>query len=50
MIQAKDLEAGELSALLHFYAEAGVDWLIEDAPIDRFGEFQAEQAAREQSR
>ena len=50
MIQAKDLEAGELSALLHFYAEAGVDWLIEDAPIDRLGEFQAEQAAREQSR
>lgn len=50
MIQAKDLEAGELAALLHFYADAGVDWLLEDSPIDRFEEFQAQQAAREQVR
>lgn len=50
MIQAKDLEAGELSALLHFYADAGVDWLLEDQPIDRFEEFALQQAAREQAR
>jgi uracil-DNA glycosylase len=50
MIQVKDLEAGELAALLHFYADAGVDWLLEDAPIDRFAEFEAQQAAREQVR
>ncbi|MCJ8517285.1 DNA polymerase [Pseudorhizobium tarimense] len=50
MIQAKDLEAGELAALLHFYADAGVDWLLEDQPIDRFEEFAVQQAAREQVR
>ena len=50
MIQAKDLEAGELSALLHFYADSGVEWLLEDAPIDRVAEFEAQKAAREQAR
>jgi len=50
MIQAKDLEAGELAALLHFYADAGVDWLLEDSPVDRLQEFAAQQAAREQVR
>lgn len=50
MIQAKDLEAGELAALLHFYADSGVDWLLEDQPIDRFEEFALQQAAREQLR
>ncbi len=50
MIQAKDLEAGELAALLHFYADAGVDWLLEDSPVDRLQEFEAQQAAREQVR
>lgn len=49
-MQAKDLEAGELAALLHFYADAGVDWLLEDQPIDRFEEFALQQAAREQLR
>lgn len=50
MIQATDLQAGELAALLHFYADAGVDWLVEDAPVDRLQEFAAQQAAREQVR
>ncbi len=49
MIQAKDLEAGELSALLHFYADAGVEWLLEDAPVDRMAEFEAQQAARQKA-
>lgn len=42
---ATDLEAAELAALLHFYADAGVDWLVEDAPIDRIAEFTARKAA-----
>ena len=50
MIQAKDLEARELSALLHFYADAGVEWLVEDEPIDRMREFEAQQAARLQAK
>jgi len=50
MIQAKDLEASELSALLHFYADSGVEWLLEDAPIDRVAEFEVQKAAREQAR
>ncbi|CAD7027029.1 uracil-DNA glycosylase [Pseudorhizobium endolithicum] len=50
MIQAKDLQAGELSALLHFYADAGVGWLLEDAPIDRIQEFEAQQAARREAK
>jgi uracil-DNA glycosylase len=36
----------ELAALLHFYAESGVEWLLEDEPQDRFAEFSAQQAAR----
>lgn len=41
---ANDLLPDELAALMHFYAEAGVAWLSEDEPIDRFGE-SAKQAA-----
>lgn len=47
---ASDLDAGELTALLHFYADAGVEWLLDDAPIDRLAEFEAQKAAREQAR
>jgi DNA polymerase len=38
---AHDLLPDELAALMHFYAEAGVTWLSEDEPIDRFGELAA---------
>ena len=50
MIPAKDLDPGELRTLLHFYADAGVEWLLDDAPIDRIAEFEAQKAAREQAR
>ncbi|HET7412317.1 MAG TPA: uracil-DNA glycosylase, partial [Pararhizobium sp.] len=33
-----DLSTAELESLLRFYAEAGVDCLLEDEPIDRFAE------------
>lgn len=41
MISANDLSPAELAALLHFHADAGVDWLLEDTAIDRFAEFEA---------
>ncbi len=50
MNAAADLDPAELKALLHFYADAGVDWLMEDEPVDRFAEFAAQKAAREQAR
>lgn len=31
---------------MHFYAESGIDWLLEDDPQDRFQEFAALEAAR----
>lgn len=43
---AQSLSPAALSQLMHFYAEAGVDWLLEDEPQDRFAEFAALQAAR----
>ncbi|MDO1581590.1 uracil-DNA glycosylase [Rhizobium oryzicola] len=46
MISAPDLSAQELSALLHFYADAGVEWLLEDEPVDRIAAFAAAQAER----
>lgn len=46
MISANDLNPAELAALLHFHAEAGVDWLLEEEPVDRFAEFEAMKAAR----
>lgn len=42
MIDVQDLSAGELAALLHFFGDAGVDTLLEDAGIDRFAEFATE--------
>ncbi len=50
MISASDLTSAELAALLHFHADAGVDWLLEDEPVDRFAEFEAMRAARLGSR
>ncbi len=46
MISAQDLSPAELAALLHFHADAGVDWLLEDEPLDRFAEFAAGRQAR----
>jgi uracil-DNA glycosylase family 4 len=37
-VSANDLSPDELAALMHFYAEAGVAWLSEDGPVDRFAE------------
>ncbi len=45
MTPTRDMMPAELAALLHFYAEAGVDWLVEDDAVDRVAEF-AEQRAR----
>jgi uracil-DNA glycosylase len=42
MIQPATLRPQELAALLHFYADAGVDTLLEDEGIDRFAEFASE--------
>ena len=36
----------ELAALLAFHADSGVDWLLEDDPIDRIAAFAASQATR----
>ncbi|QRM56860.1 uracil-DNA glycosylase [Sinorhizobium sp. BG8] len=44
MISANDLSAPELAALLHFHADAGVEWMLEDVAIDRFAEFEAMRA------
>lgn len=40
-LSADHLLPDELAALMHFYAEAGVGWLSEDQPVDRFAEFAA---------
>ncbi|MET3613237.1 DNA polymerase [Rhizobium aquaticum] len=46
MIEVSQLNAGELAALLHFHADAGVEFLLEDEGIDRFAEFAASAAIR----
>ena len=49
MIEASQLHAPELAALLHFYADAGVEWLVEDAAVDSFAAYEEtrnSQAAR----
>jgi DNA polymerase len=43
---AHPLSLDELFQLVHFYAESGVEWTLEDEPQDRFAEFIALQAAR----
>ncbi|NKN39585.1 uracil-DNA glycosylase [Agrobacterium sp. a22-2] len=47
MISANDLNAAELAALLHFHGDAGVEWLLEEAPVDRVAAFAAEREARQ---
>lgn len=49
MIRTHDMSSGELSALLHFHADAGVEWLLEETAIDRFEEFSAMQLAQRSS-
>lgn len=46
MISIDQMSPAELAALLHFHADAGVECLLEDDPIDRFAEFAASRAAR----
>lgn len=46
MIDAAHLEAPELAALLHFYADAGVEWLVEEQAIDSFAAFAETRAAQ----
>ncbi|GEO84414.1 MULTISPECIES: uracil-DNA glycosylase [Alphaproteobacteria] len=46
MITARDMTPAELAALLHFHAEAGVEWLVEDDPVNRIAEFAEQRAAR----
>ena len=46
---ADQLSTYELAQLLHFYAESGVEWALEDEPVDRFleyAELEARRAAR----
>lgn len=50
MNAASDLNPAELAALLHFYADAGVEWLVDDEPVDRIAQFEAQKAARAQAK
>ncbi len=50
MISVQDLSPAELAALLHFHADAGVGWLLEEDPVDRFAEFETMKAARQAGR
>ncbi|QRI64402.1 uracil-DNA glycosylase [Shinella sp. PSBB067] len=46
MNAARDLDPQQLRSLLHFYADAGVEWLLEEEAVDRIAEFEAMRAAR----
>jgi DNA polymerase len=46
MNAARDLHPEQLRSLLHFYADAGVEWLLEEEAVDRIAEFEAMRAAR----
>ena len=46
MNAATDLHPEQLRSLLHFYADAGVEWLLEEEAVDRIAEFEAMRAAR----
>ncbi len=50
MISANDLSPCELATLLAFHAEAGVEWLLEEEPVDRLAEFEAMKARRAEGR
>ncbi|MCF3642860.1 uracil-DNA glycosylase, partial [Rhizobium sp. TRM95111] len=46
MNAAKDLHPAQLASLLHFYADAGVEWLLEEEAIDRIAEMDTLRAAQ----
>ena len=46
MTSVNDLHPDQLRSLLHFYADAGVEWLLEETPVDRIAEMQALKAAQ----
>ncbi|RFZ88098.1 uracil-DNA glycosylase [Shinella sp. WSJ-2] len=46
MSAVDDLHPEQLRSLLHFYADAGVEWLLEEEAVDRVAEFEAMRAAR----
>lgn len=50
MNAASDLNPAELAALLHFYADSGVEWLVDDEPADRIAQFEAQKAAKAQAK
>ena len=49
-ISPDQMSPAELAALLSFYADAGVGWLVEDEPVDRIAEFESQKAAQEARR
>ncbi|TPW29862.1 uracil-DNA glycosylase [Pararhizobium mangrovi] len=46
MTDVRELAAAELEAVLRFYADAGVDCMLDDAPVDRFAEHLARREVR----
>lgn len=40
----------DLAGLLHFYRDAGVDWVLDDTPGDRFAEAQRLKQAQREAR
>ncbi|MCQ4634283.1 uracil-DNA glycosylase [Shinella sp. CPCC 100929] len=46
MNTARDLNPDQLRSLLHFYADSGVEWLLEEEAVDRIAEFEAMRATR----
>ena len=46
MTTANALDPAQLRSLLHFYADAGVEWLLEEEAVDRIAEFEAMRTAR----
>ena len=50
MTSVNDLHPDQLRSLLHFYADAGVEWLLEETPVDRIAEMQALKAAQGERR
>lgn len=49
MTTVHDLSAAQLAALLAFHADAGVEWLLEDEPVDQRAAFERQRAAAQQT-
>jgi uracil-DNA glycosylase len=45
-VDPSTLSAAELAAILRFYADAGVDCMVEESPVDRFAESDAARSRR----